>query len=124
MVWFNIYVFINIALITALAFNISRLRISEKVANGDGGNLIIKKAIRAHLNAIEHVLPFGLLILALSRDKPSSTLPMLVCAFSIARVLHAVSMLKGNFNLRRFAAVSSYALEVLAVVILGFKIFI
>lgn len=113
--YFYWYCGLGVLLLTLLALNISRLRISNKVANGDGGNLNIKKAIRAHGNAIEHILPFGLAILALSHMQYNQLyLAILVFGFLGIRLLHAYSMLTSAFNARRFSAIATYLFELIA----------
>ena len=118
--WFKFYVFANVLIITLLALNISRLRMTERVANGDGGRVSLKKAIRAHANGVEHVLPYGLIIFAL---QDASLLMVLVLGFTVARVLHSVSMLGAFFNLRRLAALLTYGFEAFALVVLGYSLF-
>jgi len=113
--WFDLFVFLNVLILTLLALNISRLRISEKVANGDGNNVELKKAIRAHGNGVEHVVVFALLILALeSGSAPSTLLAALVGVFTLGRLAHAAGMLGSFFNLRRLGAVTTYLLELAA----------
>ena len=119
--WFKLFVVLNVLLVTLLALNISRLRVKEKVANGDGGKLVMKKAIRAHGNAVEHVVVFALIILALELS-PVGTgmLAILVIGFTVARVLHAAGMLGAAFNARRIAAGVTYLLELTGIVALLF----
>jgi uncharacterized membrane protein YecN with MAPEG domain len=110
--WFNLFVFLNVLILTILAINISRLRIAEKVPHGDGDNVRVKKAIRAHGNGIEHVVVFALMILALdSGDVPSILLAALVWGFTLGRLAHAAGMLGSIFNLRRLGASITYLLE-------------
>ena len=114
--WFNLFVFLNAALLILLAMNISRLRVKEKVANGDGGNVTMKKAIRAHGNGVEHVMVTGLIVLALEfGQSPVAFLATVVGGFTVARVLHAFGMLGSNFNARRAGAAATYFFEVLGV---------
>lgn len=113
--WFQIFVCLNAGLVTLLALNVSRLRVREKVANGDGDKLVMKKAIRAHGNGVEHVVIFGLCLLALTGDAtPLIPMGVLVMAFTLSRVAHAVSMLGASFQLRRFAAGGTYLCELAA----------
>jgi len=118
--WFKFYVFANVLVITLLALNVSRLRMQERVANGDGGKVSLKKAIRAHANGVEHVLPYGMMMFALQE---SSLLVFLVLSFTLSRVFHGVSMLGGFFNLRRLAALLTYVSEGAALVVLGGSLF-
>ncbi|TJY64950.1 glutathione S-transferase [Sinimarinibacterium sp. CAU 1509] len=112
MQWFGLFVLFNVLLLTLLAMNVSRLRLQERVANGDGGLISLKKAIRAHLNGVEHVVVYALVILALSLLRASPTLQaVLVIGFSLARVLHAYGMLAVAFNARRIGAGATYLFE-------------
>lgn len=121
--WFTFFVFMNVLMVTLLALNISRLRVKERVANGDGGKLSIKKAMRAHGNGVEHVAIFGLAILALELSTVSSgILATLVIGFTLARIVHAAGMLGSAFNARRIGAAATYLFElgaVMAVLIYG-----
>jgi uncharacterized membrane protein YecN with MAPEG domain len=80
-------------LLLALALPISRLRMSGRVGIGDGGNPQLARAIRAHANAVEWVLPVLLLMLVAELNRAS---PLLLHASGIAlligRVLHAIGL--------------------------------
>lgn len=58
----TIYLALAAFLIIFLSLRVIRLRRSNKVAYGDGGNDELKVAIRTHANAIEY-LPISLLLL-------------------------------------------------------------
>lgn len=117
--WFNLYVALNAGLLTLLACNVSRHRMREHVPNGDGGKTVLKRAIRAHGNGVEHVTIFGLLVLALTATTlPSSTLGFLVLSFSFGRLAHAWGMLGPQFNARRIGAGLTFLLELVAVALL------
>jgi uncharacterized membrane protein YecN with MAPEG domain len=114
--WFEVYVFLNALMLTLLALNISRLRITEKVANGDGGKLVLKQAIRTHMNGIEHVLMYGLVILALSfAAPPKALMATLVIGFTLSRLVHAMGMMTTLFQARRIGAGVTYLFEVGAI---------
>ena len=115
--WFVLYVALNAAIVTLLALNVSRNRIQLRVANGDGGRVEMKAAIRAHGNAVEHVTIFGFVVLAMSfASAPDLVLGSLVGLFTLSRLLHATSMLISAFNLRRAAAGLMYLAEVVGVI--------
>ena len=57
--WFHLYVALHLFIATALAMRISWLRIRLKIPNGDGKNITVRKAIRAHGNSVEHAMLFG-----------------------------------------------------------------
>ena len=78
--------------VTLLAANISRIRFKEKVGLGDGGKLSLKKATRAHINALEHTIPFCLIAYILASNGTSSIiLTSIFTVFLFSRFLHAYS---------------------------------
>lgn len=102
-----------VLLVFMLAINISRIRIEERIGSGDGGKPRLRRAIRAHMNAIEHILPFSLLLfVARSQESmPSILLNWILWGFLIARYLHAYAMLRPKFELRILAATTTYVIE-------------
>jgi len=115
---FNLYVGLSVLLIVMLAMNISRLRIKHKVANGDGNNKVVVKAIRAHMNALEHILPFTLLLFVLQGQATSEALfSILAFGFLGNRLLHSYSMLSSKFKLRQITAASTYIFELIGCVL-------
>ena len=76
-----------------LAGNVIRLRISGKVAYGDGGNRDLIKAIRTHANFAEYV-PFTLLLLWFVESMTFSTTFVfwLGVILLLGRVLHVLGM--------------------------------
>lgn len=116
--WFIVYAGLSGLLVTLLALNVSYSRIRYKVANGDGDKVELKRAIRAHGNAVEHCVIFGLMVLALSFAEFSSPwIGGLVIVFLISRLIHGLSMLMSMFNLRRVAIVATYASEIAAAIL-------
>jgi len=107
---------LNVLLVTLLAMHVSYRRMTERVPNSDGGKLVMKKAIRAHGNAVEHVTVFGIATLALSLASAPETLQaILVLGFTLTRLLHAGSMLVSAFGIRRLAAGLTYLFEIAAI---------
>lgn len=108
----GVFTFANTLLVALLAMNVSRLRIREKIANGDGGNTLLKKAIRAHGNGVEHLIVVGLQVVALELSQaPASVLAALVAVFTGSRLLHAFGMLGSKFRLRQIGALGTYVSE-------------
>lgn len=92
--------------------NVSMLRMRLKISLGDGGNKQLNKAIRAHANALEHGLPFIFLLFFREQQVGGAGgLTAIAAAFVAARVLHAVGMLGGPFQLRRIGATVTNVLE-------------
>jgi len=117
--WFAIFVALNGLNLLILGAYISYVRFTQKIANGDGGFKPLKKAIRAHGNAVEHTTIFALEILALTYLKlDSKWLGVLVIAFTLMRVFHAYGMLKPNFTPRRIGAGVTFLLQGIAVIVL------
>lgn len=114
--WFVWLVALNALLVLLLALHVSRLRIVKKIPYGDGGDIDMNQAIRAHANAVEHVTIFALGVLALSlMNVQSQWLGGLVVAFTLARLCHAYGMNARRFNARRLGAAVTYLSELLAV---------
>jgi len=106
---FNLYVLCSVLLLSILAMNVSRLRMQEKVANGDGGNKTLRGAIRSHANALEFLLPFALIILALdSGSTDRGLVAFLAFNFIFIRIAHAWSMISMLFKLRQITAGATY----------------
>lgn len=115
--WFELFIFVNVLIVTVLGINVSRVRIRERVPHGDGGNLTVKKAIRAHGNAVEHVAIFALVVLALElAAAPAALLATLVAIFSAARFMHPFGMLGQAFWARRTGASISFLCELVGVI--------
>ena len=117
MTLFYWHIVLNLSLVTLLAMNISRLRIRERVGLGDGGKLALKKAIRPHANALEHVLPFSFMVfVAASLEVGETYLLILVASFFVSRLVHAASYLYGSDIARQLSASVSYLCELAALV--------
>lgn len=122
---FNLFIGLSVLLIVVLAMNVSRLRMREKVANGDGGNKLLAKAIRAHMNAVEHVLPFALLLYVLQWQAVSQSLfAVLAFGFLAIRLVHAGSMLGSKFRLRQVSAGATYLFELVGCLAVLVNVFV
>lgn len=114
--WFAVFTAVNGLLVLLLALNISRLRVTRRIPFGDGGDIVMNQAIRAHANALEHITIFALLILALGMTGMAQTwLAALVLVFTLSRLVHAWGMLARVFNGRRLGAGISYLCELIAI---------
>ena len=106
----------NGLLLLLLTVNVSRLRIKNKVAYGDGENKDLMKAIRVHCNGTEQVPVYGLLILALCFvNSQAILLALLVCVFTFSRIIHAYGMLFKVHIMRRIGAALTYFAQAFAV---------
>jgi uncharacterized membrane protein YecN with MAPEG domain len=101
-------------LVTLLGVNTSLTRMRLKISDGDGGDKHMHRAIRAHANALEHVLPFVILLYFYEQSPGASpaAIRWFGGLFLAARVGHAVAMLRGPFDLRRLSATMTIVLEV------------
>ncbi|MES1945389.1 hypothetical protein PC39_14777 [Salinisphaera sp. PC39] len=117
--WFQVFVGVNVLIVTLLAVNVSRMRLREQVSLGDGGKPTVRNAVRAHANGVEHVAMFGLLVLALElAAAPGVLLGTLVIAFTVSRLLHPVGMLGTAFQMRRLGAGITFLCEFVGIVAL------
>lgn len=106
---FSIYVLCSVLLLSILAMNVSRVRMKEKIAYGDGGSKTLRGAIRSHANGLEFLLPFALLILALDTGNTDKGLvAFLAFNFIVIRIAHAWSMISMLFKLRQITAAVTY----------------
>lgn len=121
--YFYGYVAASMLLVTLLAMNVSRLRMKLRIGNGDGNNVEMKKAIRAHMNHLEHSLPFGLIVLALAQmGSATSLLAVLVVGFLASRLVHVYSMLATQFRFRQLSAGTTYLFEVVGCLAIAMKL--
>jgi uncharacterized membrane protein YecN with MAPEG domain len=77
----------------ALALQVARLRRGNRVLFGDGDNVRLRCAIRAHANFIEYVPIVALLVAMLEMSGSSAgTVHLLMGALLVARLLHPLGM--------------------------------
>ena len=76
-----------------LSLQVSRLRHKAEVSIGDGGDIALQKAIRAHANFIEYV-PLTLIILMFLEMRAVSVYVIVIlCALLlVSRILHAIGI--------------------------------
>ncbi|WP_224247751.1 MAPEG family protein [Hyalangium gracile] len=99
-------------LILALGLNVSRVRGKHNLFRGDGGHPELQAAIRAHGNAVEHVpLLLVLLLVAELCGGNSTLLHVFGGALIVARLLHAVGLIRGVSAIQIPGALTTYALE-------------
>lgn len=100
--------------LTALSANVSRLRMRYRVSFGDGGHKDLMVAVRAHGNALEQSLLFGLLLLAAdyAMALPMGATGVVGLAFLAVRIVHAAALFARVMALRQAAHVASVLLQV------------
>ena len=122
--WWAAFVAINGLIVLLLALNVSRLRITQRIPYGDGGNTNMNQAIRAHANAVEHGVWMALLLLAMALMRADVELIAgLVGVYTLGRLAHVIGMLQRRFNFRRWGAAIMYFTQTVAVLALFFIFF-
>ena len=80
---------------------VSRLRRGNKVLFGDGGNIKLRSAIRAHANFAEYVPIIVLMVAMLEMSgMPAIRVHLLMAALLVARLLHPLGMYVGPRTLQ------------------------
>ncbi len=88
-------------LFVALSYRVTQLRRSAQVALGDGGDKLLRRAIRVQGNFAEYV-PFALLLLAMAELNGLGALWLhtLGAVLLVGRVVHAVGVSQPGEDLR------------------------
>src|SRR3954469_25697768 len=90
------YLGILVLLYVVLGLQVSRLRRGNRVLFGDGDNIKLRSAIRAHANFAEYVpiiaLLFGILEMS---GMPASRVHLWMGALLLARLIHPIGMYVG-----------------------------
>jgi uncharacterized membrane protein YecN with MAPEG domain len=85
--------YLGLLALTALALEVARLRRGNRVLFGDGENVRLRSAIRAHANFVEYVPIIALLVAMLEMSGNSATrVHVLMGALLVARLLHPLGM--------------------------------
>jgi uncharacterized protein len=102
-----------------LAMRCGKVRSTEKIGIGDGGNDLLVRRMRAHANFIEQT-PLTLLLIALVElaGKGGVWLAPAGALFIIGRVAHGIGM-DGNFNAGRPIGMLTSMLFQLALVVVA-----
>ena len=88
-------------LYTVLGLQVSRLRRGNKVLFGDGGDIKLRSAIRAHANFAEYVPIIVLMVAMLEMSGlPAARVHLLMGALLAARLLHPLGMYVGPRTLQ------------------------
>lgn len=88
-------------LYVVLGLQVSRLRRGNKVLFGDGGNIKLRSAIRAHGNFVEYVPLIVLMVAMLEMSgTPAAGVHLLMAALLVARLLHPLGMYVGPRTLQ------------------------
>lgn len=112
-------------LITGLALHVSYYRMKHRISIGDGGNRDMARLIRAHGNAVEHaVIMIPLVLLYEYNGGNVDLLAALAGAFLLARIVHAWALTeKASTKRRLISATASYALELVAAILVLAQVF-
>ena len=100
-----------------LAIRVGRVRTSQKVSVGDGGDEMVTRRMRAHANFVEYT-PFFLILLGLTELAWGTNIWLWGAAivFILGRIAHPFGM-DGNGKLRMFGILSTM------LVLLGLSIY-
>ncbi len=100
--------------VTALALNTSRHRLRTHVIFGDGGDEPLRRANRAHGNAIEHVTVIAILLVLLELQGVDKAWIVAVGTAALAaRALHAAAFIGKIRRIGLVGVVITYSLELL-----------
>jgi uncharacterized membrane protein YecN with MAPEG domain len=95
------YLGILALLYTVLGLQVSRLRRGNRVLFGDGDNIRLRSAIRAHANFAEYVPIIVLMVAMLEMSgMPAASIHLLMGALLLARLLHPLGMYVGPRTLQ------------------------
>jgi uncharacterized membrane protein YecN with MAPEG domain len=117
------YLGILALLYLVLGLQVSRLRRGHRVLFGDGDNIKLRSAIRAHANFVEYV-PLIVLMVAMLEisGMPAMPVHLLMGALLVARLLHPLGMYVGprtlQFQICRVGGISLTLLVMLAAALL------
>ena len=95
------YLGILALLYLVLGLQVSRLRRGHRVLFGDGDNIKLRSAIRAHANFVEYVPIIVLMVAMLEMSgMPALRVHLLMGALLVARLLHPLGMYVGPRTLQ------------------------
>ena len=95
------YLGILALLYAVLGLQVSRLRRGHQVLFGDGGNIRLRSAIRAHANFAEYVPIIVLMVAMLEMSgMPATRVHLLMAALLVARLVHPLGMYVGPRSLQ------------------------
>ncbi|PIW61682.1 MAPEG family protein [Shewanella sp. CG12_big_fil_rev_8_21_14_0_65_47_15] len=101
----GLYASLTGLLIVALAYRVVKLRRSQKIGLGDGGNSVLVLAGRVHANLIENA-PIALILMMLAEmgGLAAFYLHCFGTVWIVARLLHAIGLTqgKGGYHFGRF----------------------
>jgi len=111
-------------LYVVLGLQVSRLRRGHRVVFGDGDNIKLRSAIRAHGNFAEYVPIIVLLVAMLEMSgTPAMQIHLLMGALLVARLLHPLGMYVGprtlQFQICRVGGISLTVLVLVAAAVMA-----
>jgi len=117
------YLAVLALLYAVLGLQVSRLRRGNRVLFGDGDNIKLRSAIRAHANFAEYVPIIALMVAMLEMSGMSATrVHLLMAALLLARLLHPLGMYVGprtwRFQVCRVGGISLTIMVLVAAALL------
>ena len=118
------YLAVLALLYAVLGLQVSRLRRGNRVLFGDGDNIKLRSAIRAHANFAEYVPIIVLMVAMLEMSgMPAMRVHLLMAALLLARLLHPLGMYVGprtlQFQICRVGGISLTWLVLVAAAIMS-----
>jgi uncharacterized membrane protein YecN with MAPEG domain len=112
------YLGILALLYAVLGVQVARLRRGNRVLFGDGDNIRLRSAIRAHANFAEYVPIIVLMVAMLEMSgMPAASVHILMGALLLARLLHPLGMYVGPRTLQfQICRVGGIALTILVLI--------
>ena len=122
--YFYLYVALASLMLIALAFNVSRIRMRDRIKHGDGNNRALKNAIRTHMINLEHIVPFTLILFVLSELGSTQTMmAFLSMGFLVTRLIHSYGMLAPHYISFRVSSAFTYFFEIFGSITILVKLF-
>lgn len=118
-----LFLSVGTLLIVGFSMNISRTRMQLKIFAGDGGNANLQYAIRAHLNFIEHYVPFALVMVAYMFVSGGLIANIFAFGFLFFKTIHSLVLIGGNKSNWRFTFIGVMLAEITIPILLLVKLF-
>jgi uncharacterized membrane protein YecN with MAPEG domain len=117
------YLAVLALLYAVLGLQVTRLRRGNRVLFGDGDNIKLRSAIRAHANFAEYVPIIALMVAMLEMSGMSAVwVHLLMAALLLARLLHPLGMYVGprtlQFQICRVGGISLTIIVLIAAAVL------
>ncbi|KFK94404.1 MULTISPECIES: MAPEG family protein [unclassified Serratia (in: enterobacteria)] len=112
-----LYVVLGALLLIKLSFDVVRLRMQYRVANGDGGFYELQTAIRVHGNAVEYI-PIATVLLVIMEMNGAEVWMIHICGLLLmaGRLVHFYGLRNHEVSWRRSGMAATYTSLILMVI--------